>query len=89
MSNTIDLAGATSTFLAETYKGRRIAAFRHSLGWHVYLDNVMQANKLFASSEDAFRWLRRKADDAAFDKRNTLLSKRHPLRHRTAMRAAA
>jgi hypothetical protein len=49
----------------------------------------MQANKLFAGSEDAFRWLRRKADDAAFDSRNTLLSKRHPLRQRTAMRAAA
>jgi hypothetical protein len=89
MSNTIDLAGTTSTFLAETYKGRRIAAFRHSLGWHVYLDKVMQANKLFASSEDAFRWLRHKVDDAAFDNRITILGRRHPLRQRTAMRVAA
>jgi len=88
MSNSIDLA-ATSTFLAETYKGRRIAAFRHSLGWHVYLENVIRANRLFASSEDAFRWLRRKVDDAAFDSRIGLLCKRHPLRQRNAMRAAA
>jgi hypothetical protein len=88
MSNSLDLA-ATSTFLAESYKGRRIATFRHSLGWHVYLDNVMQANRLFASSEDAFRWLRRKVDDAAFDSRIALLCKRHPLRQRNAMRAAA
>jgi hypothetical protein len=80
MSNTIDLAGATSTFLAETYKARRIAAF------YVYLDNVMQANRLFACSEDAFRWLRRKVDDAAFDNRITILRRRHSLR---AMRAAA
>jgi hypothetical protein len=89
MSNTIDLADTTSTFLAETYKGRRIAAFRHSLGWHVYLNNVMQANRLFASSEDALRWLRRKVDDAAYDNRIPLLRKRQPLPRRNAMRAAA
>jgi hypothetical protein len=88
MSNSLDLA-ATSTFLAKSYKGRRIATFRHNLGWHVYLDNVMQASRLFASSEDAFRWLRRKVDNAAFDSRIALLGKRPPLRQRNAMRAAA
>jgi hypothetical protein len=87
MSNSLDLA-ATATSLAEIYKGRRIAAFQHSLGWRVYLDNVMQAS-IFASSEEAFRWLRRKVDYAAFDSRIALLCKRHPLRQRNALRAAA
>ena len=66
LSSSLQLAGAAS---AETYNGRRIAAFQHSLGWHVYLDNVMQANRLFASSEDALRCLRRMMDDVAFDGR--------------------
>jgi class 3 adenylate cyclase len=66
MSSSHHLAGTAST---ETYNGRRIAAFQHSLGWHAYLDNVMQANRLFASSEDALRWLWRMMDDAAFDGR--------------------
>jgi hypothetical protein len=89
MSNSLGLASATTTFLAEIYMGRRIATFRHSLGWHVYLDNVMQANRLFASSEDALRWLRRRVDDAAFDNRITILCKRHPRHQRNAMRATA
>ena len=56
---------------------------------HVYLDNVMQANRLFATSEDAFHWLRRKVDDAAFDNRIAMLCKRHSLRRPSPRRAAA
>jgi hypothetical protein len=89
MSNSLHQAGTATNFLAETYKGRRIATFRHSLGWHIYLDNVMQANRLFASSEDAFHWLRRKVDDAAFDNRIAMLCKRHSLRRPSLSRAAA
>jgi hypothetical protein len=76
-------------FWSDTYGGRPIAAFRHSLGWLVYIDNVMQANRTFADLEDATRWLRRKVDNAGFDSRIALLCNRRGARPRKPMLAAA
>ena len=42
----------------------RIAAFNHGGGWLVYLDHVMQHNKLFVSAEAAMAWLRQRIDVA-------------------------
>jgi len=49
-------------FWSDTYRGHSIATLNHGRGWLVYLDHVLQHNKLFASSEAAVRWLRRQID---------------------------
>ena len=74
-------------FLSETYHGRQIAAYRHSQGWLVYLDRVMQQNRQFATAEDAVKWLRRKIDDRDFDERVVNFGRR-PLRRTGLARAA-
>jgi hypothetical protein len=61
------------TFWSGTYHGRQIATSRHSLGWVVYMDQVMLANRTFEGIEDAIRWLQRKVDDDAFDTRAAVL----------------
>jgi hypothetical protein len=69
MSNQTHIASTNSAFWCDTYHGRQIATYQHSLGWLVYVDHVMQANRTFATIEDAIHWLRRKVDDATFDSR--------------------
>jgi hypothetical protein len=80
-------ASATVSFWSDSYHGRQIAAYRHGSDWLVYLDNVMQANRAFASVEDAIRWLRRKVDDVAFDSRVAMICGRHARRQRKALSA--
>jgi hypothetical protein len=50
------------SFWSATYRGREIAAHRHSRGWLVYVDRVMQENTLFVTIEDAAAWLQRRVD---------------------------
>jgi hypothetical protein len=52
----------TETFLASTHRGRAIATHRHGNAWLVYLDQVLQPNRMFATAEDALAWLRRAID---------------------------
>ena len=66
-SPSITNASADANFWAASYRGRDIAAHRQSQGWHVYLDRVMQPNKLFVCAEDAAQWLRRKVDGRDID----------------------
>ena len=51
-------------FRSDTYRGRPIAVLNHGGGWLVYLDHVMQHNKLFTSAEAAMAWLRQRIDVA-------------------------
>jgi hypothetical protein len=61
----------------------------HSLGWLIDIDPVMQANRTFASFENVDRWLRRKTDAAAFDRRIAMLCRRHHAGPQNAMRKDA
>jgi len=45
-----------------TYRGRQIAAVRDDDAWFVVLDNVLQCDHEFESSEEAAAWLRRAID---------------------------
>jgi hypothetical protein len=76
-------------FWSDSYRGRPIAAYRHSMGWLVYIDHVMQANRTFVELEDATRWLRSKIDDAAFDSRIALLCSRRGAHLRKSLLAVA
>jgi hypothetical protein len=49
-------------FWSETYRGTKIAACQHNRVWHVYLEDVMQANILFATLYEARAWLQRCVD---------------------------
>jgi hypothetical protein len=75
-------ANVTSNFWSDTYHGRKIAAYHQGSDWLVYLDNVMQPTRAFASIDDAIRWLHRKVDDVAFDSRIAIMCSRHTGRHR-------
>jgi len=52
-------------FWSDSYRGHTIAALSHGAGWLVYLDHVLQHNKLFATAEAAADWLKRRVDAAA------------------------
>jgi hypothetical protein len=52
----------TDTFRSDSYRGHSIATLNHGHGWLVYLDHVLQHNKLFASAEAGIAWLRREID---------------------------
>ena len=52
----------TDTFLSDSYRGHNIAALSHGRGWLVYLDHVLQHNKLFETAEAGIAWLRREID---------------------------
>jgi hypothetical protein len=78
-----------SDFWSDIYRGIPIAAYRHSMGWLVYIDHVMQANRTFAELEDATRWLRRKVDDAAIESPIARLGIRRGGRPRKPLLAAA
>jgi hypothetical protein len=82
MFHSFSTAYATSNFWSDTYHGRKIAAYLQGSDWLVYLDNVMQPHRAFASIEDAIRWLHRKVDDVTFDSRIAMLCSRHAVRRR-------
>ena len=88
MFHPVSTANATSNFWSDTYHGRQIAAYHQGSDWLVYLDNVMQPHRAFASIEDAIRWLHRKVDDVAFDSRIAVLCSPHALRQRKSKLAA-
>jgi len=73
MTSPVNTVIPQTSFWSGTYHGRQIATAEHSSGWVVYLDRVMEANRTFATCEDAVRWLHRKIDDAAFDNRAAML----------------
>jgi hypothetical protein len=54
----------TGTFWSDSYRGRSIATLNHGRGWLVYLDHVLQHNKLFVSADAAVTWLRQQVDRA-------------------------
>jgi hypothetical protein len=49
-------------FWSDTYRGHSIATLNHGRGWLVYLDHVLQHNKLFVTAEAAASWLRKQVD---------------------------
>ena len=51
-------------FWSDTYRGHSIATLNHGRGWLVYLDHVLQHNKLFVTAEAAATWLRGQIDQA-------------------------
>lgn len=51
-------------FLSDTYRGHSIATLNHGRGWLVYLDHVLQHNKLFVTADAAVAWLRTQVDRA-------------------------
>jgi hypothetical protein len=55
----------TEEFWSDSYRGHTIATLNRGNGWLVYLDHVLQHNKLFATAEAAVAWLRRQIDTAA------------------------
>jgi hypothetical protein len=85
MSKPIHIASTNVAIWCDTYRGRQIATYKHSLGWSVYIDQVKQANRTFATIKDAIRWLRRELDDAAFDSRVAVLCSRQKPRQRRRM----
>jgi hypothetical protein len=54
----------TDGFWSDSYRGHTIAAVSRGNGWLVYVDHVLQHNKLFATVEAAGAWLRRQIDAA-------------------------
>lgn len=56
-------------FIADTYRGHRIAVLNHGGGWLVYLDNILQNRLKFATAEAAITWLRRRVEDMAAGQR--------------------
>jgi hypothetical protein len=55
----------TEEFWSDSYRGHSIATLNRGNGWLVYLDHVLQHNKLFATAEAAVAWLRRQIDTTA------------------------
>lgn len=84
MSPQIQALIADQEFVSESYHGRQVATFHHGQEWLVYIDRVMQPDRLFACAEDALRWLHRKVDDATFDARASL-GRRPGARRRSVM----
>lgn len=56
-------------FWSDSYRGHAIATLNRGNGWLVYLDHVLQHNKLFVTAEAAVAWLRRQIDAAAVPSR--------------------
>jgi hypothetical protein len=55
----------TDNFWSDSYRGHSIATLNHGSGWLVYLDHVLQHNKLFVTAEAAVMWLRDQVDRSA------------------------
>jgi hypothetical protein len=51
-------------FLSDTYRGHSIATLNHGRGWLVYIDHVLQHNKLFVTADAAVAWLHKQIDRA-------------------------
>ena len=49
-------------FWSDTYRGHSIATLNHGRGWLVYVDHVLQHNKLFVTADAAVAWLRKQID---------------------------
>ena len=62
MNTQVSMQPVTEDFWTESFLGHEIAIFRHSRGWLVYIDQIMQQNRYFATADDAIVWLRRKVD---------------------------
>jgi hypothetical protein len=61
----LDTSDETSDeFWSDTYRGRSIATLNHGRGWLVYVDHVLQHNKLFVTADAAVTWLRKQIDTA-------------------------
>jgi hypothetical protein len=52
-------------FWSDVYRGRPIAIMSRGGQWHVYLDHLLQHNVIFATAEQAIRWLLVRIDVAA------------------------
>jgi hypothetical protein len=57
--------GQADNFWSDSYRGHSIATLNRGSGWLVYLDHVLQHNKLFVTAEAAATWLRQQVDVAA------------------------
>jgi len=55
----------TDAFWSDSYRGHAIATLNHGEGWLVYLDHVLQHNKLFVTADAAVRWLRQRIDSSS------------------------
>ncbi len=53
---------SSEDFWSDNYHGHSIATLNHGRGWLVYLDHVLQHNKLFATAEAAAAWLKQQVD---------------------------
>lgn len=49
-------------FISDTYRGHQIATLKHSGGWLVYLDHILQNRLKFATADAAIAWLRRQVE---------------------------
>lgn len=49
-------------FWSNVYCGRHLAVFNHNGRWHAYLDHMFQSNVVFATAENAVRWLTARVD---------------------------
>jgi hypothetical protein len=49
-------------FWSDVYRGRHLAVFNHHGRWHVYLDHMFQPHVVFATAENAVRWLAARVD---------------------------
>jgi hypothetical protein len=49
-------------FWSGNYRGHSIATLNRGSGWLVYLDHVLQHNKLFVTADAAVEWLRQQID---------------------------
>jgi len=70
----------TPDFWSDTFQGHDIAVFRHIRGWLVYIDQVMQPNRQFATAQDAIVWLHRKIEGKDADSRAILFNRRKAAR---------
>jgi hypothetical protein len=52
-------------FWSDTYHGRPIAVMHRGGQWHVYLDHSLLHNLVFATAEQAVRWLTTRIDQTS------------------------
>ena len=52
----------TDEFWTSSYRGHSIATLSQGSGWLVYLDHVLQHDKLFATADAAVNWLHQQVD---------------------------
>jgi hypothetical protein len=52
-------------YWSDVYRGRHLAVFNHNGRWHAYLDHVFQPNIVFATADNAMRWLTARVDSTS------------------------